>query len=225
MNEICRHIRELLPELALGVLGGEERARVLDHLTTCADCSAELAALSRVADGVLELAPQQEPPVGFEDGALARLRRERPRRRTRAWLALVAAAAAIAVMAGGGTYIGTANDRNLGAYYRHTLAEAHGKDFSVALLQTTDGIAAGEVFLYEGRTSWVFVVVRAPVSDGTYTITGTGNGTDRSIGRLRVEHGDGDWGGTTGADLSKLNVIRLVSSDGKDALEARLSHH
>jgi len=79
MNEACEETRELLPELALGILGGEDRARALEHLTRCADCSSELAALSRAADGLLTLAPQHEPPAGFEDRVLAKLRRERPR--------------------------------------------------------------------------------------------------------------------------------------------------
>jgi hypothetical protein len=224
MNEICREIRELLPELALGVLGGEERARVLDHLTTCAECSAELATLSRVADGVLELAPQEEPSVGFEDRVLARLKRERPRHRTRMIVSLIAAAAAIAALAAGGMYVRTAKDRNLAAYYRNTLAVAHGSEFTVALLQTQDGFPAGEIFVYEGKPSWVFAVVRAPVADGIYTITGTGNGTERRIGRVHVEHGSGDWGGTTTAGVTRLTVIRIVSADGRDALEARFSH-
>ena len=73
MNESCKETRELLPELALGILGGEERARALDHLTSCTDCSSELAALSRAADGLLTLAPQHEPPAGFEDRVLARV--------------------------------------------------------------------------------------------------------------------------------------------------------
>src|SRR5436309_3384041 len=78
MNETCEQTRELLPELALGILGGEDRARALDHLAGCADCSNELASLARSADGLLTLAPQHEPPAGFEDRVLMRLRRAPP---------------------------------------------------------------------------------------------------------------------------------------------------
>src|SRR5437660_10805759 len=115
MNEECEDARELLPELALGIRGGEGRARALEHLTRCADCSSELAALSRAADGLLTLAPQDEPPAGFEDRVLARLRRERPRHRARRITTFAAAAALIAVVAAGGVWAGTAQHTNLAA--------------------------------------------------------------------------------------------------------------
>jgi hypothetical protein len=69
----CPETRELLPELATGALAGDERASALAHVTGCAACRRELAALSRAADAVLLLAPPVEPPPGFEGGVLARL--------------------------------------------------------------------------------------------------------------------------------------------------------
>lgn len=38
-------IRDLLPDLVHGTLGGAERARVESHVATCADCASELALL------------------------------------------------------------------------------------------------------------------------------------------------------------------------------------
>src|SRR5260221_2331775 len=207
MNEACEETRELLPELALGILGGEDRARALEHLTRCADCSSELAALSRAADGLLTLAPQQEPPAGFEDRVLAKLRRERPRHRARRITTFAAAAALIAIVAGGGVWVGTAHDRRLASYYQGVLGIAHGTEFAAAKLETTDGISGGEVFTYEGKPSWVFIVVRAPVSDGVYQIMCTLHGTSTRLGVVRVSHGNGDWGGTTSADMSNVGEI------------------
>lgn len=225
MNEACEETRELLPELALGILGGEDRARALDHLTRCADCSSELAALSRAADGLLTLAPQHEPPAGFEDRVLARLRRERPRHRVRRITTFAAAAALIAIVAGGGVWVGTAHDRSLASYYRGVLGIAHGTEFAAAKLETTDGISGGEVFTYEGKPSWVFIVVRAPVGDGVYQIMGTLHGTSTRLGVVRVSHGNGDWGGTTSADMSSVGDIQLVDQNGQQVLHGTVHHN
>ena len=62
----CAEIRALLPELALGIADGEERARALEHLGGCADCRRELDELSAIADELVALAPEREPPAGFE---------------------------------------------------------------------------------------------------------------------------------------------------------------
>ena len=224
MNEKCEETRELLPELALGILGGEERARALEHLTRCADCSSELAALSRAADGLLTLAPQQEPPAGFEDRVLARLRRERPRHRARRITTFAAAAALIAIVAGGGVWVSTAHDRKLASYYQGVLGIAHGTELAAAKLETADGISGGEVFTYEGKPSWIFVVVRAPVGDGVYQITGTVHGASTRLGVVRVSHGKGDWGGTTSADMSSIAEIRVVDQDGQQVLHGTVHH-
>ena len=55
-----------LAELALGVLTGRERARALSHVESCQRCADELEQLSRVADAVVQVAPEMEPPMGFE---------------------------------------------------------------------------------------------------------------------------------------------------------------
>ena len=55
-----------LAELALGVLTGRERARALSHVESCPRCADELEQLSRAADTVVQVAPEVEPPMGFE---------------------------------------------------------------------------------------------------------------------------------------------------------------
>ena len=209
MNESCKETKELLPELALGILGGEERARALDHLTSCADCSSELAALSRAADGLLTLAPQHEPPAGFEDRVLARLRRERPQHRARRFMTFTAAAALIAIVAGGLVWVGTAHDRKLGSYYQRILAIQHGTELAAA----------------QGKPSWLFVVVRAPVGDGVYYIVGTVHGAAVHLGAMRISHGRGDWGGTTSTEMKSVDEIRVVSRTGQLVLHGTVQHN
>ena len=69
----CARLRELAPELALGVLSGEERAEVREHLAGCPDCREYVLELTAVGDGLLALVPGAEPPVGFEDRLLSRM--------------------------------------------------------------------------------------------------------------------------------------------------------
>ena len=225
MNESCKETRELLPELALGILGGEERARALDHLTSCTDCSSELAALSRAADGLLTLAPQHEPPAGFEDRVLARLRRERPQHRARRFMTFTAAAALIAIVAGGLVWVGTAHDRKLGSYYQRILAIQHGTELAAAQLNTTEDLPGGEAFTYQGKPSWLFVVVRAPVGDGVYDIVGTVHGAAVHLGAMRISHGRGDWGGTTSTEMKSVDEIRVVTRTGQLVLHGTVQHN
>jgi hypothetical protein len=69
----CDAFREIAPELALGLLSGDERGAAITHLTTCARCQAHLEGLVRVADDLLLLAPPVEPEIGFESRVMGRL--------------------------------------------------------------------------------------------------------------------------------------------------------
>ena len=62
----CAEVRELAPELALGILGGAERAEVVLHVNGCARCQAYVAELTEAADALPLLVPEVEPPAGFE---------------------------------------------------------------------------------------------------------------------------------------------------------------
>jgi predicted anti-sigma-YlaC factor YlaD len=65
----CGSIREALPEFALGIADGKQHARALEHVAGCSDCHDELELLSSVARDLTALAPQREPPLGFESRA------------------------------------------------------------------------------------------------------------------------------------------------------------
>jgi hypothetical protein len=93
----CAQLREVAPELALGVLGGAERAEALIHVNGCARCQALVNELTEVADALPMLVPEREPPAGFEQRVLSAGRAQR-KRRTRRWVAAVAAAAAAAAI-------------------------------------------------------------------------------------------------------------------------------
>jgi anti-sigma-K factor RskA len=119
----CEQARELAPDVALGLLTGEERADALAHLEGCEACRAEVASLAVAADEVLLAAPEATPPAGFDARVLAALATQReaaeregtvavPRRRhphrRRAWVG--AAAAAVLVVVGGLTALVGSDD-------------------------------------------------------------------------------------------------------------------
>jgi hypothetical protein len=112
----CDQVREVAPELALGLLTGRERAAHLAHLESCGSCRAEVSALATAADDVLLAGPRSSPPEGFDRRVLDRLaaagalstptpepqpHRPRPRRRVLAVAALaLAAVGAVGAVAG-----------------------------------------------------------------------------------------------------------------------------
>ncbi|PZF82075.1 anti-sigma factor family protein [Jiangella anatolica] len=69
----CGDIADALAEVATGAASGPDRARVLAHLAECPDCRRELEELTRIADEVLLVAPEHDPPAGFEGAVLARI--------------------------------------------------------------------------------------------------------------------------------------------------------
>src|SRR5919106_3455442 len=95
----CEEVRELAPELALGIASGEERARALGHIANCPECRRVVRELSVAADEILLLAPQRGPSLGFENKVLAAIGSLRPRGRR---LALVAAVFLVAASVGAG---------------------------------------------------------------------------------------------------------------------------
>jgi len=89
----CETFDAAVEELALGHVAEPDRSALLDHAGGCARCAGELAEVLAVTDQLLELAPQVEPPVGFEQRVAAVPVAVPGRRRRRsAWLVAAAAA-------------------------------------------------------------------------------------------------------------------------------------
>ena len=61
----CEQVRELAPELTIGIAGGQQRDAALRHAATCPGCRRLISGLSSVVDDLLLLAPLHEPPGGF----------------------------------------------------------------------------------------------------------------------------------------------------------------
>ena len=219
----CEHTRELAAELALGIADGADRARALRHLSECADCRSAVEQLSVVTDELLTLAPEREPPPGFESRVLARLApRAEPARPWRRRLAPIAAAAAAAALAAGIVLGMTSDDRRLAAQYRATLATANGSSFEAARLRDGAQARAGIVYAYRGRPSWIYVGVYPGRRSTAYRVDLVmASGRRVELPGFRLDPATGSGGRAVPVDVGELAAVRLVATTGGDVLMAR----
>jgi hypothetical protein len=219
----CERTRELAAELALGIADGEQRAQALRHLAECAECRRAVEELSGVTDELLLLAPDREPPAGFESRVLARLAPARPRR-SRRLLVPIAAASAAAVAATAIVLGVTSDDRHLAAHFRDTLAVAHGSSFEAARLRGPGGVRAGVVYGYRGAPSWIFVALYRPYRSEMYDVELVTTAGRRVPLALRLDPATGSAGQAIPIDLDRVSAVRLVGPARGDILEADLAH-
>lgn len=219
----CAEISALLPEVALGIASGEDRAAALEHLSVCVDCRTILMELSATADDLLQLAPAAEPPPGFETRVLehigARTRQPKPRRRPRL-LGLVAAAAGAAAITAMALILVYSGDHRLASQYRAALQNADGRYFASAHLRTVPGIDAGVVFSYQGAPSWLLYVIRGPYR-GTYTEQ-IQTRSGKTISLEPFTFSTTSWAVTTPVAVRDIAAIRLVQRGTGRALTATL---
>jgi Putative zinc-finger len=226
----CEEIRDLAPEVALGIADGEQRAEVLRHLASCAECRRELEALSEVADELLVLAPAQEPPAGFESRVVEALGLQRPPRRRRpGWLAprrlawRIGPALAAAALTAGALVAVYHDDHRIAERYRDTLAAADGRSFQAEPLADGAGTRAGVAFGYEGSPSWLFLTVdrahRDSVATGELV---TKDGRTIALPTLALDR-NGSWGGTIPVPLYSVASIRLLGRTPGEVLQASFS--
>jgi hypothetical protein len=226
----CEHTRQLAAELALGIADGADRARALQHLAECAECRRAVEELSAVADELLLLAPERQPPVGFESRVLALLQPppaapRRLRQRRRGLLAALAAAAVAAALAAAVVLGATSDDRRLADHYRAALATAHGTDFEAARLRDAAQLPAGVVYGYRGSPSWIFVAIYRPYRSTPYAVELTmTSGRRVRLASLRLDPRTGSAGQAIPVDLHSVSGVRLVGAARGDVLEARLPH-
>jgi hypothetical protein len=223
----CEEVRDLAPEIALGIADGEERAEALRHLSTCAECRRAVEQLSRVADDLLLVAPVQEPRAGFESRVVDEfgLKRPAPRRRPRwlapRWLAPrlgpALAAAAVTAVALIAVY---QDDHRTAERYRDTLAQADGQYFQARPLTDETGSRRGVAFGYEGSPSWVLLTVD-PAHRGSVTSAELVTKDGRKIALPSVElDRRGSWGGALPVNLYQVASIRLLGDSPGEVLQA-----
>ena len=146
----CAEFDLLADELALGQVGEPARGRLLAHAATCPHCHSLLESLGTVADRLLLVAPQVEPPEGFESRVVARLGTAVPTRVGRsARIRWIAAAAVAAILVAGAVV---------------ALLGRSGSVFPVATaaIVTDEGAEVGAAQLLAEPTSYLLITVDNP---------------------------------------------------------------
>jgi hypothetical protein len=212
----CAEARELAPELALGILSGAERAEVVLHVNGCARCQAYVAELTEAADAIPQLAPEAEPPPGFEARVLHRLG-EGDRRTRRRWIAAVAAVAAGAIIVSvTAVRVIDANDSTTTSALAPTTARATTAPVAVAMQGGTFDVAAGWAFVSDHHG--VAVSVNYGIPSGRYEVRVTPtHGASAAIGAMDVVDGRGSWTGRSTEPLRAGARIALVDGSGSEA--------
>ena len=214
----CSLVADVLAEVALGVADAEARAAALAHLEGCATCRAELRGLGDTADALGSLAPEVDPPPGFEErvvGSLlgahqavplpCRAADHRPARagrfpRRSALAAAAAAAVAVAVAAAG-----------------WALSGAGGTPTPAASMLTGRLVSGhrsiGEVVVVAGRSPWVSVGVHgeAGVAWVRCELVERGGGVV-TVGTFGLAGGSGHWAASAHSGSSQVREALLVDT-------------
>ncbi len=205
----CEAISGSVHEFALGTISGRDRSLVLEHLETCPHCRAELDSLAAVTDALLLLAPEIEPPLGFESRLVERFLKDEPEpvpARSHRGIWLAAAALLVAVVGFG---VGTVTTH--GSNPTHYDAS---RPLTARL--TSSGVVLGQVIVTPGKPSWMSMTV----DDGNWSGVAWCQVTLRSgrvetVGRFTLLHGYGAWTAPLKAAGNQVRTAQLVSVDGK----------
>jgi hypothetical protein len=210
----CGRFHEQAAELALGVLPGRDRAEALAHLNECPECVEHLRSLTEIGDGLLELAPGVEPPVGFEDRVMHRLGFAKRRSRRTGWPRIALAAAVAAVVFGlGGWAVGSQTQSSPPSSAPATAQPV----LRVASLVGPTHQRVGEAFAYvlPGHPPWLYMAVNTGGVSGPVSCDlQRADGQLVPVGSFWLTAGYGSWGVAIPFDPSAVVGARLVSDHG-----------
>jgi hypothetical protein len=212
----CAQVRELAPELALGILGGAERAEVVLHVNGCARCQAYVTELTEAADAIPQLVPEREPPAGFEDRVLHRIEEGRRRSRRR-WIASIAAAAAVAaIFSITIVRVVESDDTANVASSATSTTTVQGTPVAVAMRGGVLDLPAGWAFVNNHHGVAVSVSY-GMIPSGNYRIqVAPARGTATTIGTMAIEDTRGSWTGRSQAALRAGSRIALLDAGGTE---------
>ncbi|HXA33764.1 MAG TPA: hypothetical protein VNV87_16040 [Acidimicrobiales bacterium] len=224
----CELMQDELAELALGALDGRSRSEALEHVASCPRCRATLEHLSGVTDTLLQLAPEVEPPLGFElrlveklnaaDAAKPRAT-ERARQRwfRRAGPLIAAAAVLLLVGIGVGSLVMPRGAKNQ--------QQSASPDLATAQL-TSHGQVLGEVMTSPGKPAWMFMTINENAWSGKVRCEVTlAGGTTRTVGVFTLSAGYGAWGAPLTSPAGDVRSARLVAANGTIVASAQFPAH
>ena len=210
----CPEYSDDLAELALGVLTGRDRARALSHVESCRRCADELEQLSRVADTVVQAAPEVDPPLGFEVRLLERMGvatvdQKRHRRFRASRLVPLGVAAAVV---GLGLGLGLTLTSSPGPT---TSAQSH-RSGGVSADLVQNGVAVGQFEAsFRGATPWMSMTLAdSPDRGRVMCVVTTKNGTTQLVGSFVVRKGYGAWIAPLRVRPASIRTAEVVSPSG-----------
>jgi len=238
----CELFGSVAAELALGSLMGADRSGALAHLEICDDCSALIADLSATADTLLLVAPEADPPAGFEMRWLARIRPEGDAGRLaappqalgpapapapataaasprgavvpfrRRARVVLAAAAAAVVIAGAGIGLGVAVAPQRGN--QATVGSIRLAALRSASSYLAPAAVVGEVAIITGSPSWVLMTFQQPGWSGAVECVVIEHGQARKIGTFLMHDGWGAWALRLGPSGASVTSAEVRATTG-----------
>ncbi len=207
----CRGFSDDLAELALGILTGRDRAATLAHVDACPRCADELEHLARTADAIVGVAPEAEPPMGFEVRLFSRMGLDpapparHPSRVTRWVLAAAAAVVALGVGLGVGLSGGSGGGSG-GGSAADLVAQGDLVEHSLKV---------GHVDVYGGSRPWMFMNLADSTARGTVTCKVVlASGRTVTVGTFTASVGYGSWGAPLHVSPTAVRSAEVVSANG-----------
>ena len=217
MTLTCAQLEDVAAELALGTVSGAERAAALDHLAGCAACRNLVDQLARAADSLLLLAPEAQPPPGFESKVLSRIgvargtaARARPGRRRRV-LVGVAAAALVAGLSGAGATMLADDDRRP-------------PEIRTALASDDQGRWTCRAVVYGDNPTWLVVSLdRTDGLNAAFSVEAFGSGSAGPVpvGTFTIDRGHGSLAKAIQLPADELQSVRVLDAGGRVRYEMR----
>jgi hypothetical protein len=207
MSDIgCDAVAANAPELALGLVDGQDRAALLDHVRACPRCQVLVADLAETGDLLTLLAPEAEPPVGFGARVIDAITAPRRQARRRRAVALVLTAAAAAILAVVAVRVVDAGRDDVSA-----VAPA----LRTAPMVDASGLKVGSVAISGTAPATVGVTVDYAIPDGGYTlVVRDAGGSDDVLGSIDVTDGTGTWKGEVGLPAGTTARFAMVDEAG-----------
>jgi hypothetical protein len=204
----CPEVREVAPDFAFGILDGEARSDVLLHLDHCPSCQRYVSELSETADALVLLAPEAEPPAGFERRALDRIVESSRRRRWRT-------TKLVAVTAAAATILSVVAVRIVDENRTPTSEIAASATSKTVAMVGANGQNVGKVDVVSNGTAMTMdLSVAYALPDGDYSIVLTRSGTPKGepLGTVHVGGGVGTWSGsTTATGAAQLALVETAT--------------
>ncbi len=199
----CARFDELAEELALGAVDEPRRGELLAHAAGCPRCQSLLDGLGVVVDRLLLVAPEVEPPAGFENRVLARLGAPPAHRHRRGAALWAAAAAALLVVAGAAALALGRDDAPVAA--------------EPAAIVAANGTQIGTVRLVSDPVPHVFITIQSPrpTPGQRHCELQTTAGTWVEVGTWEVaDLAGGVWAAGVDEALLDATAMRVTADDG-----------